>query len=37
MRKKINLSPFEIKTFKVNTRSRRFTEVNLLEKPLPKR
>lgn len=35
-KKKINLSPFEIKTLRFNPKTRRFTEVNLLEEPVRK-
>ncbi len=33
-RKKVNLSPFEIKTLRFNANRRQFTEVDLLERPL---
>jgi alpha-mannosidase len=33
-RKKVNLSPFEIKTLRFNPNRRRFIEVDLLERPL---
>jgi alpha-mannosidase len=35
-KKKVSLSPFEIKTLRFNPKTRRFAEVNLLEKPVRK-
>jgi alpha-mannosidase len=37
VKKKVSLSPFELKTLRFNPKARRFVEVDLMERPLPKR